>query len=313
MTNTGESGVNWTPKLARICSTEPEQARLHRYLEHLRAKGCKDGTIEDNRKSHAAVAKGVSEITGAEFDVASVSGVELRVWRSRLIEEGKKPATINHRLCFLRAYVTWCFGQGLINEQVPEALAGVRDVAMQVLAPKSLDDDELRRLLKAVENGGSKRDQAIFALLLTGLRASEVVGLRVSDLRVYPSKGSVIIQGEHVKGSKYREVPLGAEARRALLAYLSFKRPTTLVFDGKRGLLCPNGLYKLFVKYCALTGVKASPHSCRHTFAKRYLAATQNDLVGLSQALGHSSVSVSARYARRSLADLQVGVERCEF
>ncbi len=164
-----------------------------------------------------------------------------------------------------------------------------------------------------VERGGNLRDRAIFALLFTGFRVSEVAGLRVSDLRVYPSKGSVLIQGEHVKGTKYREVPIGAEARRAILAYLSFKRPISAVFVGKRGPLSPNGIYKLFLRYCEVAGIDATPHTCRHTFAKRYLAVTQNDLVGLSQALGHSNVNVTARYARRSLADLQVGIERCEL
>lgn len=70
-----------------------------------------------------------------------------------------------------------------------------------------LTDDALRRLL----DGASVRDRAILLLFLdTGLRLSELAGLRTTDLRV---DGSVKVMG---KGARERVVPVGTAARQAL-------------------------------------------------------------------------------------------------
>ena len=86
-------------------------------------------------------------------------------------------------------------------------------------APRALDDDEQRALLRAAE-AARPRDRAIVVMLLhTALRLSEVVALDVEDVRISARKGVVIVRSG--KGDAHREIPLNPTARRALDARLA--------------------------------------------------------------------------------------------
>src|SRR5205823_9456339 len=90
-------------------------------------------------------------------------------------------------------------------------------------APRALEPAEQKRFLRAVERCASVRDRAIGLLLFyTGLRISECAALTVDDVRLSSRKGLVIVRMG--KGNTYREVPLNAEVRAALDAWLAQRK-----------------------------------------------------------------------------------------
>ena len=100
--------------------------------------------------------------------------------------------------------------------------ANVRREELPRVAPRALDRDEQRRLLRAIERA-SVRDRALVVLLLfTALRISEVVALDVEDLRISPRKGIVVVRSG--KRDSYREVPLNALARQVLTEWLEQRK-----------------------------------------------------------------------------------------
>ena len=106
------------------------------------------------------------------------------------------------------------------------------------------------------------------------------------------------------KGGRYREVPLNAEARRALRAYLEVRPtvPAAALFIGERGPLTAGGVYRIVRRYAERAGLeRMGPHVLRHTFATRYLAANPGDLVGLARLLGHESLNTVAVYTQPTL------------
>ena len=111
----------------------------------------------------------------------------------------------------------------------------------------------------------------------------------------------------HGKGNKQRIVPLSVEARRVLADYLECRPPTDVqaVFIGERGALTDDGVRAICSRYATISGVKFSPHTMRHTFAHRFLEATNNDIVALAQLLGHESLNTTSIYTKRSQDDLQ--------
>ncbi len=169
--------------------------------------------------------------------------------------------------------------------------------------PGVLTHHEVERLLSQpdVSKPRGQRDKAMLELLYaTGLRVSELVGLKVSDINL--EAGYVRTIG---KGSKERMVPMGEKALKALRDYLS---------DGRIGLLkkgrSPNlflnprvqpitrqGFWKIIKKYGVLAGInkEITPHILRHSFASHLLEGGA-DLRAVQVMLGHADISTTQIY-----------------
>ncbi len=147
-------------------------------------------------------------------------------------------------------------------------------------------------------------------LLDTGLRISELANLQMNDLDL--NEG--IIKVKHAKGNKERLVPIGSVVQKLLWKYINHSRPQTLtnninnVFLNDFGLpLSKNGIQQLIRRYgkkAGLIGVRCSPHTFRHTFAKNYLL-NGGDIFSLQKILGHSSSASVRNYLNLFSVDVK--------
>jgi len=141
-------------------------------------------------------------------------------------------------------------------------------------------------------------------LYSSGIRVSELIGLKMSDL--YLDSGSARIMG---KGSKERIVPVGKTAARALVKYIDSVRHVLdrgcgegRVFLNSRGKpLSRMGVWKILRKYASRCGLadKASPHTLRHSCASHLLIGGA-DLRIVQEILGHSNISTTQIYLHTS-------------
>lgn len=181
---------------------------------------------------------------------------------------------------------------------------------LEPAVPRALPAEDLERVGAAVARS-PLRTKALFTLILEcGLREAEACALRVRDVDVTTrGQEGVRVRG---KGSKERFVPLPAGYRsRALLKRLIGRRaPDEFVFSARTGLEpSTSGVRKAWARICAAAGVQGySVHCLRHTAATRMLERTQ-DLQLVSRLLGHSSVSVTARYTLRTDVALRRAME----
>lgn len=138
-----------------------------------------------------------------------------------------------------------------------------------------------------------------------GLRASEVVGLRVDEIELDGPYPSIVVRG---KGRRQRRLPLWKEATRALRAWLAVRgsAPTPEVFLNGRGeALTTSGLSYIVKKHVraaqprcpSLSKKRVSPHVLRHTCAMTSLQATR-DIRKVALWLGHSSLKSTEIYLR---------------
>jgi integrase/recombinase XerD len=137
-----------------------------------------------------------------------------------------------------------------------------------------------------------------------GLRASEVIGLELSDLDL--DTGILRARG---KGSKERIVPIGTRAIESLRTYLERARPRLVglqpesrVFVNLRGgPLSRQGLYKIVQRHAASAGLahRMSPHTLRHSFATHLLAGGC-DLRSPQEMLGHADIATTQIYTHLS-------------
>jgi site-specific recombinase XerD len=195
--------------------------------------------------------------------------------------------------------------------------ANVRREELPRVAPRALDRDEQRRLLRAIERA-SVRDRALVVLLLfTALRISEVVALDVDDLRISPRKGIVVVRSG--KGDSYREVPLNALARQVLSEWLEQRKQLDVV-DGERAVwisrahtrLSPRAADASVRRVAKDAGLELSAHVLRHTCLTN-LVRQGEDLVMVSEIAGHAKLETTRRYTLPSTADRQAAMERMEI
>jgi len=177
------------------------------------------------------------------------------------------------------------------NPKLPRRLPGV------------LSGEEVERLLAAPDASTSRglRNRAMLELLYaSGLRVSELVGLRIGNIDL--EAGWVRTIG---KGSKERMVPMGSIAQQSLKEYLTHSRPNLLKKRGSSHLFVTSrakpmsrqAFWKIVKRYSRQVGIKKeiSPHSLRHSFAT-HLLEHGADLRSVQLMLGHSDISTTQIY-----------------
>ena len=254
--------------------------------------------------------------TFAAFDLAAVVPGDIRDYREHLQEQipPLAPATINRRLAALRRFFAWAKEHGCTENQPTER---IRNVETMDHGPRSLDRRQWHRLQRSVEQAKGKqgvRDRCIVLLLYhTGVRAGELAAFLLTDLTLSERSGHV--QVRRGKGNKSRRVPLNAEARAAIRAYLQVRPSSggTSLLVGQRGEpLSAHAIYDVVVKYARRAGLDdVTPHTLRHSFA-RALVVAGTELSDVADLLGHSSLDTTRIYTKASETDLAAVVARLE-
>ena len=295
-------------------SVESSFAFLDAYAQALVTQDKSAATIKGYRNALQQFTRWLMHTRGESYKtvqelVRAITPTDIREHRAYLLNLKHAPAgTINQRLIALRSLTTWARQQGWIDG---DPVNGIKAVKQVPTAPRWLDRKEQYALRRAAEKEGNIRNLAILLLLMnTGLRVSEVAGLRLDDLKLSERKGEVSVRG---KGSKVRTVPLNADARKALKEYLA-KRPHAdhqAVFVGQKG----EPLGWLGIEYQIKTLARlanlenVTPHTLRHTFAKN-LVDSGVSLDRVAMLLGHRSLTTTARYTQPSQDDLAREVEK---
>ena len=173
--------------------------------------------------------------------------------------------------------------------------------------PETLTLDEVERLLAAPDRKLSRglRDAAMIeTLYATGLRVSELVSLKLSDVNL--ENGFLTTVG---KGKKQRIVPVGEQARATIVAYLEGARMGLDKGRGAKALFLTSrgrgmtrqGFWKLLHGYAIATGISKpiSPHKLRHSFAT-HLLERGADLRAVQAMLGHADIGTTQIYTHLS-------------
>lgn len=224
------------------------------------------------------------------------------------IHASTKATTRARKLSSLRAFYAFLYRRGLVSQN-PGRLVMAPKKPKQL--PKVVPFDDLLTLLKTPDPSTpiGARDRAVLEVLYGGgLRVSELCGMDLGDWDA--SANTVRVLG---KGQKERIVPIGSQAKAALLDYLRLRgdllkgEATSALFLNTRGeRLMPRSVRDLIDKRvleCALSR-HIHPHALRHSFATHLLDGGA-DLRSIQEMLGHASLSTTQRYTEVSFSRLQ--------
>ncbi|MCS6945395.1 MAG: site-specific tyrosine recombinase XerD [Sutterellaceae bacterium] len=229
----------------------------------------------------------------------TLTEADLQAYCARLFAD-VRASTANRRLATFRRFYRWALRERLLATDPTERLANAR---LPPRFPKTISEQQVEALLMAPDTATPHglRDRALLEVLYaTGLRVSELVGLRLAQVSL--DEGLVRVIG---KGGKERVVPLGEEARDWLERYLRQARPQLLrsrpcdaVFVTTRaGPLTRQRLWDLIKRYAAQAGITVplSPHGLRHAFAT-HLLNHGADLRVVQLLLGHADITTTQIY-----------------
>lgn len=274
-------------------------AAIEAYLEHLRlVRRMSPNTIEAYARDLTALGRFAA---GKGRRLTALSRGDLEALVRQLGSEGRSPRSVARTISGVRGFYRFLIVSRRTDVSPADDLESPR--ALPAL-PRFLSLEEVERLLEAPDTATPRglRDRAMIELLYaTGLRVSELVGLRAADVDF--EHGYLTCTG---KGDKQRIVPLGSEATTWVKRYVAESRPVLLkrrsavpLFVGGRGSggMSRVGFWKLLKRYAVASGASrdVSPHVLRHSFAT-HLLERGADLRAIQLMLGHADVSTTQIY-----------------
>lgn len=239
-----------------------------------------------------------------------------------------KPRSINRRLTSCEAFFRFCYDTPIVHlkgmsypNTYYKGLPRDRKLGLfrsrkksrlkfRVKVPRTLIDSlEPQEIHQFLEGISRYRDLAIvFLMLFCGLRASEVLSLKLQDVDFIQKQMRI-----HGKGGKERILPLSEDVGIALTNYLRFERPSQcqskaffVILQGKRKSLPMSyaGLRSLFRYHRKVSGIsKANPHRFRHAFGTS-MARQGVSLPALQKMMGHSDFQITLQYINLSTQDI---------
>lgn len=234
-------------------------------------------------------------------DVTKMNLTNLNSYMLHMEKEHLATSTISRNVATLKAYFGYLQREGYI----------FNDPALQLKAPKIekkmpevITTKEVDILLNqpSLNTNKGMRDRAMLELLYaTGMRVSELISLKVSDVNLNAS----YIRCQDANHE--RIIPFGNVAKNALKSYICDARPAMIDQESEDALftncngtpMSRQGFWKLLKKYAKNAGIEAdiTPHTLRHSFAA-HLVANGADLRSVQEMLGHSDISTTQIYVR---------------
>jgi len=215
------------------------------------------------------------------------------LWERKLSK--KSAATVFREQEALKTFFKFLFSEEEIKQN---PAAQLKSPKLEQYLPEILSVGEIEKLLSApdTQKPDGIRDKAILeTLYATGIRVSELTGLRLGDVNL-----DVCFIKCTGKGSKERIVPIGSKAVEAIKRYINIRNePGTdyLFLSRLSKKLSRISVWSIIKKHMKKTGIEKNitPHTLRHSFASHILEGGA-DLRIIQEMLGHSSIATTQIY-----------------
>lgn len=242
--------------------------------------------VEKTQKDYIRHVKGLTTFLDRSPDTATAE--DLRRYQLHLTESGVRPPSINGAVSALRFFFS-------VTLDRPEVTKLLTFVAEPRKIPVVLSPEEVTRFLDAAP--GPKYKAAFSAAYGAGLRVSEVVALKVSDV----DSGRMLLRIEQGKGRKDRFAMLSPQLLELLRDWWRIARPQVWLFPGRDRInpLTTRQFNRAVhaAAHMAEIAKRVTPHTLRHSFATHLLE--QNiDIRVIQVLLGHAKLETTSLYTR---------------
>ncbi|KXL52515.1 tyrosine recombinase XerD [Anaerotignum neopropionicum] len=234
-------------------------------------------------------------------DAVKVNYTNIVAYIYELQNQKKAGATVSRNIASIRAFYNFLMKEGAVLENPALNLESPK---IEKKMPGILSLDKVERLLEQPQTMDPKgiRDRAMLELLYaTGIRVSELISLKVSDV-------NLTLEYIHCGSErKNRIIPIGSQAKTAVKKYIEKGRNDLILAEDEQMLfvncngrpMTRQGLWKIIKCYAKKAGINEdiTPHMLRHSFAA-HLIENGADLKSVQEMLGHSDISTTQIYIK---------------
>ena len=278
---------------------------INSFLTYLSVeKGYSENTVAAYRNDLCQLADFAAEEAAKRGSTASWASFDRQGMLSYLLnlkERNYAPSTIARKVAAARSFFDFMVAEGNIKDKPSQNIDSPKIGRPR---PKPISHGQAIKLLEQsakLSTPEARRDRAMLELLYaSGMRASELVALNVSDIDT--EGGYARCFG---KGHKERVIPIYQRAASAIEEYIKGSRPhlthsdaETALFLNRRGeRLTRQGLWQILKGYAksAELDKEITPHTLRHSFATQMLGGGA-DLRTVQEFLGHANISTTQVY-----------------
>ncbi len=245
-----------------------------------------------------------------DIDFITLDSDLIRLWIIDLMDRGYTSTSVNRKLSALRSFYRFLLRRGLVEINPTLKVTSLKNKKPLPVFVKEADMDRIIERSNFKEGFEGCRDRLIIEMFYTtGMRLSELIGLKDRDIDFYSSTLTVL-----GKRNKQRIIPFDVELKRDISEYINV-RDEYLTGGNKSGSLFvlksgeamyPLKVYNLVKRSLAkfVSIKKKSPHVLRHTFATSML---NNDasLESIKELLGHESLETTQVYTHTTFEELK--------
>ena len=242
-------------------------------------------------------------------NITEANQLMIRAWVLSLMDGGTSPRSVNRKIASLKSFYKYLLKRDTISQ---DPTVKIKSLKVKKELPGFANEEEFSDFLNRLVFDDSlegQMEQLLLELLYgTGIRLSELLGLRVSDFN--PGQSTIKVLG---KRNKERIIPISRSLNSLLKNYITEKNhafshdsDSFLIVNKNGGQAYPMMVYRIVKKYLSQVQSldKKSPHALRHTFAT-HLLNKGADLNAVKDLLGHSSLAATQVYTHNSLDKLK--------
>lgn len=299
--------------MERSLIMDTKEYYLDAFIDYLNKNDKSPGTVTTYTTNIRYFIQYYVESYSEEFNPENVIMMDLQDYRNYLLNvKRQKASTINNKIAALKEYFFFLQSNGIIKNNPAENIKKIR--VNKPTAPKSFSNSDFKKIKRYVYKNQNEMWISIFELLSkTGIRVSELINIRLTDINMGDRSGNLRVIG---KNQKERNVPLNVDARKAIADYLKVRDEKSissdyLLLSERKAPFTRSGIFKILKRWENDTNIKIHPHMFRHHFAIQLLnnPNANADINTVQYLLGHESIESSAIYLKVRQEDLEKSID----
>jgi len=251
----------------------------------------------------------------AKEDISTAGHPEIRAWIIDLVDQGLSATSVNRKIATLRSFYKFLMRS---EEITKDPTYKIRSLKTPKRLPEFVQEEAINKVLDELQfepTFDGQRDKMVMEFLyLTGVRLSELLGLKWKDIDLYG-------EGVKVFGKRKKEriIPITTGLKKNIVSYQKVFLETFsnlqdsdyFIVINNREQAYPMMIYRIVRKHLDLFAqtTKRSPHLLRHTFAT-HLLNKGADLNAVKDLLGHANLAATQVYTHNSMEKLKAVFEQ---